>query len=377
MTIVSSRGADLRLALIAGTSAFVSIAAFIAGQTGLLPSGITTIVVIVGVSIGLRVAWAYAAKSASSPGRAKTMLLISNIGLGISTLSVLASLARITQGAGIQPFLIDVFAQVWALAILTVAAGPARTLGWRALAGAALTGFLAIVGLSRFVGVPIVDSLGVSNAFATAVWVPITEELFEMIPAAVVLMLALRRKDSRPSALDVMLIGAVTGAGFALCENASRARGIFSLFTIPIVSLFFPGSAQGRAFWWPLTQTGGVVHTALIALAVAAYAFYGRGIPRSWIVPAIAIATVLLEHCSQNAFVAGGVDEVFGKILIALTLFGNLTMILLIAGVAFVAWFEWRIVGASFDVKKWLLPEPAEVSRRSSLLARAQTDRAA
>jgi RsiW-degrading membrane proteinase PrsW (M82 family) len=305
------------------------------------------------------------------------MLLISNIGLGISTLSVLASLARITQGAGIQPFLIDVCAQVWALAILTVAAGPARTLGWRALAGAALTGFLAIVGLSRFVGVPIVDSLGVSNAFATAVWVPITEELFEMIPAAVVLTLALRRKDSRPSALDVMLIGAVTGAGFALCENASRARGIFSLFTIPIVSLFFPGSAQGRAFWWPLTQTGGVVHTALIALAVAAYAFYGRGIPRSWIVPAIAIATVLLEHCSQNAFVAGGVDEVFGKILIALTLFGNLTMILLIAGVAFVAWFEWRIVGASFDVKKWLLPEPAEVSRRSSLLARAQTDRAA
>jgi hypothetical protein len=63
--------------------------------------------------------------------------------------------------------------------------------------------------------------------------------------------------------------------------------------------------------------------------------------------------------------------------MIVLTLFGNLTMILLIAGVAFIAWFEWRIVGASFDVKKWLLPEPAEVSRRSSLLARAQTDRPA
>jgi RsiW-degrading membrane proteinase PrsW (M82 family) len=305
------------------------------------------------------------------------MLLISNVGLGISGLSVLASLPRITQGAGIQTVLIDVLAQFWTLAILTVAAGPVRTLGWRAFAGAALAGFLAITGLARFVGVPVLASLGTSNVLGTAIWVPITEELFKMIPVAIVLRLALRRSDSRPSALDVMLLGATTGAGFALYENAALARGTFSLFTNPIVSLFFPSSGRGEAFYWPLAQTGHLVHTALISLAVAFYVFYGRTLRRGWAVPLVAIASVLFEHCSQNAIVAGGVDEVVAKITLVLTLGGYLTMVLLIAGVAYVMWFEWRIARSTLDIKTWLTPAAAEVSRRSTLLARAQTDRAA
>jgi RsiW-degrading membrane proteinase PrsW (M82 family) len=377
MTNVSAKTADLRLATIAGTSVLISVVSFALGQAGVVPSGVSTIVVLVCITIGLRVAWAYAAKSASSASRAKTMQLISNVGLGISGLSVLASLPRITQGAGIQTFLIDVLAQFWTLAILTLAAGPVRTFGWRAFAGAALTGFLAITGLARFVGVPVIQSLGISNVLASGIWVPITEELFKMIPVAIVLVLALRRTDSRPSALDVMLLGAFTGAGFAMYENAALARGGFSLFTNPIVSLFFPSSGQGRAFYWPLAQTGHLVHTALIALAVAFYAFYSRTLRRSWAVPLVAIASVLLEHCSQNAIVAGGVDEIVGKIMLVLTLGGYLTMVLLIAGVAYVMWFEWRIVGGAFDAKKWVSPSVAEVSRRSALLARAQTDRAA
>jgi RsiW-degrading membrane proteinase PrsW (M82 family) len=375
MTNVSAKAADLRLATIAGASVLISLVSFALGQAGLVASGISTIVVLVGMTIGLRVAWAYAAKSASSASRAKTMQLISNVGLGISGLSVLASLPRITQGAGIATFLIDVLAQMWTLAILSVAAGPVRTLGWRAFAGAALTGFLAITCLARFVGVPVIQSLGISNVLASAIWVPITEEIFKMIPVAIVLMLALRRTDSRPSALDVMLLGAFTGAGFALYENAALARGSFSLFTNPIVSLFVPSSGRGEAFYWPLAQTGHLVHTALIALAVAFYALYGRTVRRSWIVPLVAIASVLLEHCSQNAIVAGGLDEVVGKIALVLTLGGYLTMLLLIAGVAYVLWFEWRIVGGTFDAT-WFSPGAVEMSRRSTRLARAQTDRA-
>lgn len=377
MTNVSTKSADLRLATVAGTSVLISIVSYALGQVGLVPSGVSTVIVLVGISIGLRVAWSYAAKSASSASREKTMLLISNVGLGISGLSVLASLPRITQGAGIQTFLIDVLAQFWTLAILTVAAGPVRTLGWRAFAGAALAGFLAITGLARFVGVPVLASLGTSNVLGTAIWVPITEELFKMIPVAIVLRLALRRSDSRPSALDVMLLGATTGAGFALYENAALARGTFSLFTNPIVSLFFPSSGRGEAFYWPLALTGHLVHTALISLAVAFYVFYGRTLRRGWAVPLVAIASVLFEHCSQNAIVAGGVDEVVAKITLVLTLGGYLTMVLLIAGVAYVMWFEWRIARSTFDIKTWLTPAAAEVSRRSTLLARAQTDRAA
>jgi RsiW-degrading membrane proteinase PrsW (M82 family) len=304
------------------------------------------------------------------------MLLISNVGLGISGLSVVASLPRITQGAGILTFLIDVLSQVWTLAILTVAAGPVRTLGWRAFAGATLTGFLAITALARFVGVPVLQSLGTSNVFGSGIWVPITEEFFKLIPVAIVLVLALRRSASRPSALDVMLVGAFTGAGFALYENAALARGGFSIFTNPIVSLFFPSSSRGEAFYWPLAQTGHLVHTALIALAVAFYVFYGRTVRRSWAVPLVAIASVLFEHCLQNAIVAGGVDEVVAKIAVVLMLGGYLTMILLIAGVAYVLWFEWRIVGGTFDAKNWFSPSAAEVGRRSARLARAQTDRA-
>jgi RsiW-degrading membrane proteinase PrsW (M82 family) len=375
MTSASPKSADLRLATIAGASVLISIVSFALGQSGVVPSGISTIVVLVGISIGLRVAWSYAAKSASSPSREKTMRLISNVGLGISGLSVLASLPRITQGAGLQTFVIDVLAQFWTLGILAVVAAPVRTLGWRAFAGAALTGFLAVTGLARFVGVPVLASLGISNVLGSAIWVPLTEELFKMIPVAIVLILALRRSDSRPSALDVMLLGAFTGAGFALYENAALARGSFSLFTNPIVSLFFPSSGRGEAFYWPLAQTGHLVHTALIALAVAFYALYGRTVRRSWIVPLVAIASVLLEHCSQNAIVAGGLDEVVGKIALVLTLGGYLTMLLLIAGVAYVLWFEWRIVGGTFDAT-WFSPGAVEMSRRSTRLARAQTDRA-
>jgi len=377
MTNASATSSDLRLATIAGASVLLSIVSFALGQAGLVPSGISTIVVLVGISIALRVAWSYAAKSASSPSREKTMLLISSVGLGISGLSVLVSLPRITQGAGIQTFLIDVLAQSWTLGILIVAASPVRTLGWRPFAGAGLTGFLAVTALARFVGVPVLASLGIANVFGSAIWVPITEELFKIIPVAIVLMLALRRTDSRPSALDVMLLGAFTGAGFALYENAALARGSFSLFTNPIVSLFFPSSGQGRAFYWPLAQTGHLVHTALIALAVAFYVFYGRTLRRGWIVPLVAIASVLLEHCSQNAIVVGGVDEVVGKVALVLTLGGYLTMLLLIASVAYVMWFEWRIVGGAFDPITWCLPNASERNRRSKRLARAQTDRAA
>jgi RsiW-degrading membrane proteinase PrsW (M82 family) len=375
-TSVSGKGADLRLAVIAGTSVFVSVAAFAAGLTGNLPPGVSTIVVLVGVSIGLRVAWSYAATSASSPSRAATTLMISNVGLAISAVALLAWLPRLTQSAGVQTFLIDLLAQLWTIAVLTVVAGPVRTLGWRAFAGVALTGFLAITGLARFVGRPLIENLGASNLFAVAVWVPVTEELVKLIPVAIVLALALRRTDARPSALDVMLLGAWTGAGFAAYENAALGRGSFSLWTNPALSLVVPSTGKGTAFGWPVMQTGHLVHTTLIALAVAFAVFYGRRTRRAWIAAAVAIGAVLLEHCSQNAMAAGDLNEVIAKATLVLTLGGWLTSMLLVAGVAYVTAFEWRIVGGAFRPVDWVRLQPAEAFRRSELLARAQSGKA-
>jgi len=376
-TTVSGKGADIRLAVIAGTSVFISLGAFAAGITGNLPLGVSTVVVLVGVSIGLRVAWSYAATSASSPSRAGTTLMISNVGLAISAVALLAALPRLTQSAGVQTFLVDLLAQLWTIAVLTVVAGPVRTLGWRAFAGVALTGFLAITGLARFVGRPLIENLGASNLFAVALWVPVTEELVKLIPVAIVLALALRRTDARPSALDVMLVGAWTGAGFAVYENAALGRGSFSLWTNPALSLLVPSAGKGTAFWWPVVQTGHLVHTALIALAAAFAVLYGRRIRRAWIAAAVAIGAVLLEHCSQNAMAAGDLNETIAKATLVLTLGGWLSSTLLVAGVAYLMAFEWRIVGGAFRPVDWFRLQPAEALRRSALLARVQSGGAA
>jgi len=263
------------------------------------------------------------------------------------------------------------------MTIMMVVTNPVRTLSWRASAGTALAGFLAMTGLARFVGRPMIEHFGTSSVFAVAVWVPLTEEFVKLIPVAIILALALRRSDSRPSAVDAMLIGAWTGAGFALYESATLGRGSFSLFTNWMTSLIFPSQGAGRAFGWTVIQSGHLIHTALIALAVAFVAFYGRKMRRSWLVPVVVIACVLLEHCSQNAIVANGLNEVVAKIAIALTLGGRMSALLLVTAVAFTVVLELRIVKGSVCIANWVQLEPAEATRRSALLARAQTEHAA
>jgi RsiW-degrading membrane proteinase PrsW (M82 family) len=369
-----SSSADIRLIVIACASGLVSIGGFIAGLTDLLPSGISTVIVLIGVSIGLRVLWSYAARSASSSSRARTIQIISNVGLAISVLSILIGLPRITRGAGIGTFLVDGIAELWTIAILTVVASQVRTLNWRIFVGAGLTGFLAITGLARLVGVPLIENLGQSSAFAVAMWVPFTEELFKLIPVMIVLIAALRHSHVRPSAMDLTLLGACTGCGFALYENATLSRGHFSFTAAPLISFVFPSNGAGRAFGWSLMQTGHLCHTALIALGLALALLYYRKTKRlKWIVPSIAIAVVLLEHCSQNAIVVGGLNEVIAKIVLVLTLGGWLSSLLLIAGVGFVFMMEWRILGGSFRVNELRGLSASEAFRRSTLLARAQT----
>jgi RsiW-degrading membrane proteinase PrsW (M82 family) len=369
-----SNRANLRLTLIASASGLVSVVGFLAGLTNLLPSGISSIIVLVGVTVGLRVLWIYAARSASSSSRARTMQIVSNVGLGISALSIIVGLPRITRAAGVQTFLVDTFAQLWTMAILTLVASHTRTFNWRVLVSAGLTGFLAIISLARLVGVPVIESLGHTSLLAVALWVPLTEELFKLIPVLIVLFVALRHAHARPSAMDLTLLGAWTGAGFALCENASLGRGSFSLTGAPLVSLILPSVGSGRAFGWPLVQTGHLCHTALIALSLAlALLYYRKNKRLRWAVPLIAIGVTLLEHGSQNGMAVGSLNETVGKIAMILTLGGWLSPLLLIAGVGFVILLERRILGGAFRPAELANLSPAEALRRSTLLARAQT----
>ena len=372
VTVQPIRTTDRTLAIVAGASVVVSIGAVLARLAGMLPEGPSTLIVVVGAAIALKVALTYASRSASSAARTQVMNLVSTVGLAISVVTLIASMPRITKAGGVQLFLLDFFAQLWTIGLLWIVAGPVRTIGWRAFVGAWLTGFLGLTALARLVGTPIIDKLGVSNMLGTALWVPITEELIKLLPVILVLVMAMRRPRARPSVLDVVLLAASTSAGFNIYESATFGRGAFSLSATPILSLFVPGLFKGSSYSWTMMQTGHLVHTALIALGVAFALMYPKQFARRWIVPTVAIAAVLIEHCSQNAIITGQLNETIGKLSIVLTLGGRLTTVMLIGGVAYVAMLEWRALGGAFDMAKWLRLTPSESTRRSTLLAAAQ-----
>jgi hypothetical protein len=188
-----------------------------------------------------------------------------------------------------------------------------------------------------------------------------------------ILMLALRRSKSRPSLLDLVLVGGWAAAGFAVYENATYGRGIFSLSASYLMSPVFPGSLKGLAYGWTIIQTGHLVHTALIALGVGFVFLYGHRLRRSWIVAATALAASLIEHCSQNSIITGGVNKILADVLLIITLNGRLSTLLLAAGIVYVAAIEWRAVGGDFRPREWLQPPPAEMQRRGARLAVVQS----
>jgi len=372
VTVQPMQTTDRTLAIIAGASVAVSVGAVLARLAGVLPEGPSTLIVIIGAAIGLKVALTYASRSASDAARTRVMNLVSTVGLAISVLTVIASMPRITKAGGVPVFLLDFSAQLWTLALLWIVAGPVRTIGWRAFVGAWLTGFLGLTALARLVGTPIVDKLGVSSLLGTALWVPITEELIKLLPVILVLVMAMRRPRARPSVLDVVLLAALTSAGFNVYESATFGRGAFSLSANPVLSLLVPGLNKGSAYGWTMMQTGHLVHTALLALGVAFALMYPKQFARRWIVPSVAIAAVLIEHCSQNAIITGQLNEMIGKLSIVLTLGGRLTTVMLIGGVGYVAMLEWRATGRELRPETWFRLSPAEAARRSSQLAQAQ-----
>ena len=86
----------------------------------------------------------------------------------------------------------------------------------------------------------------------------------------------------------------------------------------------------------------------------------------------MAIAAGRAEHGAQNAIFSGQLTGVLAKAALLLTLGGRLTTLLLIAGVAYVAALEWRIVGLPRGFENWVRVRPSEAGRRSALLAEAQ-----
>ena len=214
-----------------------------------------------------------------------------------------------------------------------------------------------------------IAALGAKSLIAVAVWVPVTEELLKLLPMMFMLFFAFRRRGSRPSLLDVVLLTGCAAAGFSLAENAMYGRAVFSLSAAPIVSWLVPAANKGTAYGWTVVQSGHLLHSVLIALGVGFLALYRVHDKRARIAAAVAVGAVLLEHCSQNAMITGGLNRQVSELFMILTLGGRLCTLLFAVGLVFVMALEWRAFAPLTLSTQWLLPSTREVNRREQRLA--------
>jgi RsiW-degrading membrane proteinase PrsW (M82 family) len=371
---------DRQLTILGAVCVAFSLAGVLMHALGLLSAPIAVMVILLPVGVGLRVALAYAARSAGSVRRAQVMAVISNAGLAISAITLVAVLHHLTEAGGAGTFVADLFANGWTLAIVTLAVGSVRTLGWRVFLGAGLTGFFAVPAIAALIGGPVVDSLGVDSVLATAGWAPVTEELLKALPVVLIAVLAVRRKATRPSAADLVLVGLWSGAGFALFENAVYGRGGVDFSAAPLASLLVPSGSSTALYGRPgMFVAGHMLHTGLLALGIAITLLYQGPRWRRWALPA-AFLLALADHAAVNGLLldsSGDDSPGWAKVLAAFTLHGWLSIILFFGGVAWIVTYEWRngtrhAARSSGKLPAWLVPTRGEVDRRSVALASLQ-----
>jgi RsiW-degrading membrane proteinase PrsW (M82 family) len=366
---------DRRLVFAGAACAALSVGAVVVRLLGLMPETAATIVVLIAAGIGLRVTMLFIGRSASGATRAQVVRLVSTVGLAVSAVTVLASLPVATRFGGMGHFVGDLLAHLWTLALLTALAGRARTFGWRVFVGIGLTGYLALPALARLVGRPLVTSLGTTSVFATAIWAPFTEELIKAVPLALIVYFAARRTASRPSAIDIALVGAWAGTGFALYENTQFARGGANWSAAVPFSLLFPSELPNHVGHSTIIAGGHLVWTALVGLGLGIGVLYGRRFARAWLAIPVTLALAVLEHGAVNAFPlkgANGSTPPLETLVRVVTLNGWLSSLLLVVGFVLVVRFESKALSAPETRADWFQLRPEVVARRGRELAVAQ-----
>lgn len=330
---------DRRLVLVGFATLAFAVAATVANLLDVLPRGWAAGLVLVTGAVGLRVLFSTVGRLASVAQRQRVLAIVSSVGLALSAVAVAMSLVVLTRNGGWGVFGADALAQLWVLVPLTLVAVAAGTMGLQAGLGMLFIGFLALPSLARVVGSPVLDALDETNVLGHSVWIPVSENLILMLPVAAVALLAVRRSAPRPTALGVMLLGAVAGAGFALHENASYGRGGLNLSVAPPLSWLFPTAHGGDTLgtWW--FGSGHLVAAALIGLGVGVSLLYrGRFRVAVWAAP-LALVVTVAEH-SLNNLIASQSDTPATTVLQIVTARGTLSSFLLIAGVLWCAQLE-------------------------------------
>lgn len=365
----SLSGTDRTFAVIGSTSVGLTVAVMAGRLTGLLPSGLATAIVVAAAAVLLRIGLGALAKSASAEQRARTLGHVSTAGLAVSAVALVVALPVITRNGGFGVFLEDAVTHGWVVLWLLVLAAPVRTLTWRTLVPFGLLGFLALPALARTVGRPVIDALPDGSTLGPGVWAPLTETLLEAAPLVLFAALVTRRRDVRPAALDLVLLGACVGAGFALNEDALFGRGTAHWGEVPPLTLLFPTSTHAVSPW--TYAAGHLVWVAFMGLGIAISALYRhRHRLARWAGPA-AVALVLTEHSANNLVVVGG-NTVLVTVMRVVTLAGLASTLLLLAGGAATGWLEMRALRGTSSASEWWRLSPELAGRRAQALARTQ-----
>ncbi|MBR8740587.1 PrsW family glutamic-type intramembrane protease [Nocardiopsis sp. MG754419] len=173
------------------------------------------------------------------------------------------------------------------------------------------------------------------------------EEAAKLTPLLLFALLA-RRRVRRLAAVDFLLLGAASGAGFQLAER------LFTEVSVPDTApsgLFLPGGSTIAAPGGEVLATfsGHAVVTGLIGAALG-LAIVGRRYGRwTWLLPVLATALVYLEHLRFNALLAAATLDPVSTFLHRLVGGGALTpWLLLIALVCAVA-MDHRLIASAAE----------------------------
>jgi RsiW-degrading membrane proteinase PrsW (M82 family) len=328
-------------------------------------------------------AWHRAAPSQ----RARVILVLSIVGLVISTVNLAVALPILLSVGGPGPFVANAAGTLWTIGLLALVTVFTRTLPWRAVLGVFFVGFFGCTALATLVGKPVISALGAQSPLATAVVVPITEEVFKAAPVIILLVLARRHRSARPSTGDAVLLGAAVGAGFALYEDAlfGRSSGA-GWINAPPFSWLIPSVHSNSGGGITMLADGHIVYTALVALGLAVGLLYGRHARRAWLAIPVTLVVVVLEHMSANEVVLiapGEAAPAWVQLTSILTLDGYLSAVLLVGGLALATAAETRalrracagIVAARFQLVHALVLNGPEIALRAAALAAMQVDK--
>ena len=338
--------ADARLMAIALVSAALSVLALLIHALGGIPLVVTAPIVAVPAAIGVRCLMLVSARSASSSRRAQVILFLSVVGVAVSVGNLALALPTLLKAGGPGPFIGNALGSLWTMALLAVVTILTRTFTWRAVFGAFFVGLFAVPALAELIERPAILALGAQSTLAIAVVVPITEEVLKALPMLIIVLLAWRHRDARPSAGDIVLAGVAVGAGFALYEDALFGRGTGGGWTqAPPFSLLIPSIQSAQGGGTTMLAAGHVVWTATVALGLAIAVLYTHRFRLAWLALPIALAAVLLEHMTANGLSVvpfGGSAPPWVHLTSLLTLDGALSTLLLIAGLAAITTLETR-----------------------------------